>query len=54
MHNKPSLLKTAAGQNIKVNFPEKPVVFLDIVVRRFCQRINPSRTHHARLDPPVH
>lgn len=54
MNSKPNLPKTASEQNLKVSFPEKQVVFLDVVVRRFCQRSIPPRNSHARLDPPVH
>ncbi|MBI5799827.1 MAG: hypothetical protein HZA92_03740, partial [Verrucomicrobia bacterium] len=52
MNNKPSLSTT---QTLRVSFPQKPVVFLDIVVKRFTRSVAASRPGLlAKLDRPAH
>ena len=52
MSNKPSLGTT---QSLRVSFPQKPVVFLDIVVKRFTRSVTTSRPGLlAKLDRPAH
>ena len=51
MNPKPNFAKHTDVRSIKVTFPHKPVVFLDIVVRRFV-RGGASRKGHTQLDPP--
>ncbi|MEQ2007402.1 MAG: hypothetical protein ABMA26_11445 [Limisphaerales bacterium] len=51
MSNKPSLGTT---QTLRVSFPQKPVVFLDIVVKRFTRSVAASRPGLlAKLDRPA-
>ena len=51
MNNKPALHTT---QTIRVSFPQKPVVFLDIVVKRFTRTVTASRPGLlAKLDRPA-
>ena len=52
MSTKPSLGTT---QTLRVSFPQKPVVFLDIVVKRFTRSVVASRPGLlAKLDRPAH
>ncbi len=52
MSNKSSLGTT---QTLRVSFPQKPVVFLDIVVKRFTRSVAASRPGLlAKLDRPAH
>ena len=52
MNNKPSLPTT---HQLRVSFPQKPVVFLDIVVKRFTRSVTASRSGLlAKLDRPAH
>jgi hypothetical protein len=51
MNNKPSLGMTST---LRVSFPQKPVVFLDIVVKRFTRSVAASRPGLlAKLDRPA-
>jgi hypothetical protein len=53
MPNKPDITKGNTGsRHLKVAFPEKPVVFLDIVVKRFSRGGDSRRHGHAQLDQP--
>ena len=52
MSTKPSLSTT---RSLRVSFPQKPVVFLDIVVKRFTRSVAASRPGLlAKLDRPAH
>ena len=52
MNNKPTLSTT---HELRVSFPQKPVVFLDIVVKRFTRSVTASRSGLlAKLDRPAH
>jgi hypothetical protein len=52
MSNKPSLGTTPT---LRVSFSQKPVVFLDIVVKRFTRSVAASRPGFlAKLDRPAH
>mgnify|MGYP003336772766 FL=1 len=52
MSTKPSLSTT---RSLRVSFPQKPVVFLDIVVKRFTRSVAASRPGLlAKLDRPTH
>ena len=51
MTTKPSLGTTST---LRVSFPQKPVVFLDIVVKRFTRSVTASRPGLlAKLDRPA-
>ncbi len=51
MNTKPSL---PTGHTLRVSFPQKPVVFLDIVVKRFTRSVAASRPGLlAKLDRPA-
>ncbi|MGB0580901.1 MAG: hypothetical protein ACPGVU_14460 [Limisphaerales bacterium] len=52
MNPKPNLYRATDSRSLKVSFPHKPVVFLDIVVRRFMRDEAVSRKGLAQLDPP--
>ena len=51
MNTKPSLSST---QTIKVSFPQKPVVFLDVVVKRFTRGGARRPSLLSRLNRPAH
>ncbi len=43
MNTKPNILKETAGTStLKISFPRKPVVFLDVVVRQFTRHTGPA------------
>jgi len=53
MNRKPDITKANAGcRNIKVAFPARSSVFVDVVVRRFVKGVRGSRSASARLDRP--
>ncbi len=55
MPNKPDLTKCNSGsRHLKVAFPDKPVVFLDIVVKRYARSAGAQRSGHGQLDQPRH